>query len=65
MLGWIGDTQSKEQLYSYLASKEIGISEAAAASIALLSDDTDSEKLAKYLHDSDIRIRLVASFQFF
>ena len=62
VLGWIGDTQSKEQLYSYLASKEIGISEAAAASIALLSDDTDSEKLAKYLHDSDIRIRLVAIY---
>ena len=62
VLGWIGDTHSKEQLYGYLTSKEIGVPEAAAASIALLSDDTDSEKLAKYLHDSDERIRLVAIY---
>ena len=62
VLGWIGDTQSKEKLYSYLTSKEINVPEAAAASIALLSDNTDSEKLAKYLKDEDARIRIVAIY---
>lgn len=62
VLGWIGDTQSKEKLYPYLTSKEINVPEAAAASIALLSDNTDSEKLAKYLKDEDARIRIVAIY---
>ncbi len=56
-LGWLGDTESKERIYSFLSDKDADIAEAAAASVALLSGDGDSEKLSKYLENPDDHVR--------
>ena len=57
VLGWVGDVKSKERIYSFFTDKDAEITEAAAASIALLSDESDSDKLSKFLVSPEEHVR--------
>ena len=59
-LGWLGDTESKQELYVYLVNKDADLAAAAAASIALLSDISDAEKLNIYLNHENYKVRMIA-----
>ena len=51
VLGWFGDIESKEKFYEYVFSDNSTIVEAAAASIALVSDKAEPDRL-KMLSES-------------
>lgn len=59
--GWLGLYKLKDQIYDFLKSEFIDVAEAAAASISLLSDDNDAEKLKKLLLNPDERLRKIAA----
>ncbi len=50
VLGWLGDRESKERLYEFLDICTDARAQAAAAAIALLADETDPERMLKYLN---------------
>jgi anti-anti-sigma factor len=60
VLGWFGDAESKERIYSFLESDLEDVAEAAAASIALLSDESDAERLGKLLSAESMTIKKAA-----
>lgn len=60
VVGWLGDTQSKESLYNFIKEDDQDIASIAAASIALLSDDSDAEKLAVLLNSDKPKNRMSA-----
>ncbi|MDR2870733.1 MAG: HEAT repeat domain-containing protein [Deferribacteraceae bacterium] len=59
VLGWLGDMSSKEKIYSFLTSNTIELADAAGASIALLSDDDDTAKLAKLAESGSNTLRMI------
>lgn len=57
VLGWFGDIESKTEIYNLLNSDDGSLAEAAAASIALLSDDSDPLKLEKMIDKASSELR--------
>lgn len=61
VLGWMGDTESKGTFYKLLESDDEAVAEAAAASIGLLHDDSDSERLAEIAVSRKPQLRTVVA----
>ncbi len=53
VLGWLGDMESKERIYEFLKDGAVTNADAAVASIALLSDESDVDRLRGLLKADD------------
>ncbi|MDR0454515.1 MAG: HEAT repeat domain-containing protein [Deferribacteraceae bacterium] len=60
-LGWLGDCESKERFFNFISSKDIEVAEAAGASISLVSDERDPEKLRKLSESENSNIRIIVA----
>ncbi len=61
VLGWMGDCDSKERFYSFISSSDTEVAEAAGASISLVSDDTDPERLRKLGESENPYTRMIVA----
>ncbi|KAA0257102.1 STAS domain-containing protein [Deferribacter autotrophicus] len=59
VLGWFQDFESKEKIYPFLNSEFVDVAEAAAATIALLAEEDDAERLAELLERKDERLKKI------